>query len=175
MIISSSFCYLFFRWRCFNVSLFRQCSIIVLCCSTMFQLFRRCSVVLVVFRCSGIVPSFSGCSMFRCSSSVPLLRRCSVILQVFRVPLFWCYWFYSMPFFMQKPQCSMCWLLDYFSRFAKNFLCYFFQKQASKDHLTQGNILKAMWLNEKQSNLEKKMYIWNYLFILPIFFTWGRK
>ena len=59
---------------------------------------------------------------------------------------------------MQKPQCGMHWLFDYFSEFVKNSLCYSFQKQASKDHLTHGNILKPKLLNEKQSNLEKKMY-----------------
>ena len=37
------------------------------------------------------------------------------------------------------------------------FFCYFFQRQPSKDHLTQGNLLKTT-LNEKQSNFEKKMY-----------------
>ena len=42
--------------------------------------------------------------------------------------------------------------------FATFFKCRL-QKQASKDHLTQGNILKTT-LNEKQSNLEKEMY-WN--------------
>ena len=60
--------------------------------------------------------------------------------------------------FMQKPRCSMSWLFNYFLGFAKNFLCYFSQKQASKDHLTQGNFSKATLLNEKQSNLEKEMY-----------------
>ena len=34
------------------------------------------------------------------------------------------------------------------------FFATFFQKQDSKDHLTQGNLLKTMLLNEKQSNLE---------------------
>ena len=38
------------------------------------------------------------------------------------------------------------------------FFAIFFQKQASKDHLTQGNLLKTTLLNEKQSNLEKEMY-----------------
>ena len=52
----------------------------------------------------------------------------------------------------------MRWLFDHFSRFVKNFLCYFFQKQASKDHLTWGNILKTKSLNEKETNLEKEMY-----------------
>ena len=52
----------------------------------------------------------------------------------------------------------MRWLFDYFTRLAKDFLCYFFQKQPSKDHLTQGNLLKTMLLNEKQSNLEKEMH-----------------
>ena len=52
----------------------------------------------------------------------------------------------------------MHWLFNYFSRFLKNFLSYFFQKQASKDHLTQGHLLKTTLLNEKQSNLEKEMY-----------------
>ena len=40
---------------------------------------------------------------------------------------------------MQKPQCSMHWLFDYY-------------------HLAQGNLLKTTLLNEKQSNLEKEMY-----------------
>ena len=35
-----------------------------------------------------------------------------------------------------------------FLRFVKNFLYYFFQKQASKDCLTQGNLLKTTLLNE---------------------------
>ena len=51
----------------------------------------------------------------------------------------------------------MRWLFDYFSRFGKNFLCYFFQKQDSKDHLTQRNLLKTAILDEKQGNLEKEM------------------
>ena len=38
------------------------------------------------------------------------------------------------------------------------FYATFFQKQASKDHLTQGKLLKTMLFNKKQSNLEKKMY-----------------
>ena len=38
------------------------------------------------------------------------------------------------------------------------FFVAFFQKWASKDHLTQGNLLKTKLLNEKQSNLEKEMY-----------------
>ena len=40
----------------------------------------------------------------------------------------------------------------------KHFLCYFFQKQASKDHLNQGDLLKTTLLNEKQTNLEKEMH-----------------
>ena len=59
---------------------------------------------------------------------------------------------------MQKLQCGMRRLFDYFSRFINNFLCYIFQKQASKDHLTQGNLLKTTLINEKQYNLEKEMY-----------------
>ena len=59
---------------------------------------------------------------------------------------------------MQKPQCGMRSLFDYFLRFVNIFPCYFFQKQASKDHLTQGNLLKAILLNGKQSNLEKEMH-----------------
>ena len=38
------------------------------------------------------------------------------------------------------------------------FFATFFQKKASKDHLTQGNLLKTTLLNEKQNNLEKEMY-----------------
>ena len=59
---------------------------------------------------------------------------------------------------MQKSQCGRCWLFDYFLRFIKNFLCNFFKKQASKDHLTQGNHLKSTLVNEKQSDLKKEMY-----------------
>ena len=42
--------------------------------------------------------------------------------------------------------------------FVENFLCYFFQNQASKDYLTQGNLLKTTLLKEKQSKLEKEIY-----------------
>ena len=59
---------------------------------------------------------------------------------------------------MQKPQCGVHWLFDCFSVFVNIFLCYFFQKQNSKDHLTQGKLLKTMLLNENHSNLEKDMY-----------------
>ena len=60
--------------------------------------------------------------------SCTLIRPCVVDLSIFRS-------------FTQKHQCNMCWLFDYFSRFIKNFLCYLFQKQASKDHLTQRNLV----------------------------------
>ena len=47
--------------------------------------------------------------------------------------------------------------------FGDLLICYFsfatfFQKQASKYHLTQGNLLKTMLLNEKQSNVEEEIY-----------------
>ena len=38
------------------------------------------------------------------------------------------------------------------------FFATFFQKQASKDHLAQGNLLETTLLNEKQTDLEKEMY-----------------
>ena len=74
MIISSSSSYLFFYWPCFNVSLFRQCSIVVLRCSILrcfhrsegVPLFLWCSVIPALFRrsagvpCSG-VPGFIVC------------------------------------------------------------------------------------------------------------------
>ena len=59
---------------------------------------------------------------------------------------------------MQKHKCGMRWLFDYFLRFGNIFPCYFFQKKASKDHLTQGNFLKATLLTGKQSNLEKEIH-----------------
>ena len=40
-----------------------------------------------------------------------------------------------------------------------NFFCCFFQKQDSKDHLTQGNLLKTTLLNEKQRNFEKELHV----------------
>ena len=43
----------------------------------------------------------------------------------------------------------MRWFFENFSRFVESFLCYFFQKQASKDHLAQGNLLKTTSVNEK--------------------------
>ena len=69
-----------------------------------------------------------------------------------------CSWYFVQSFFMQKPQRGMCWLFDYFSKLVQNFLCWFFQKQAWKYHLTQGNLSKPTLLNEKQSNLKNKMY-----------------
>ena len=72
-----------------------------------------------------------------------------------------CSWSFVQSHFLCKNLIVVCnyWsLFDYFSTFVKNFLCYFFQKQASKDHFTQGKLLKTMLLNEKQSNLEKKIY-----------------
>ena len=74
MINSSSFSYLFFHWRCFNVSLFRQCSIVVLRCSTVLRLFWWCSVVPVVFYGkpsltyvqNKFVPQSSLCASFIC-------------------------------------------------------------------------------------------------------------
>ena len=74
MIISSSFSYLLFHWRCFNVSLFCQCSIVVLRCSTVLWLFWRCSVVPVVFYGkpsltyvqNKFVPQSSLCASFIC-------------------------------------------------------------------------------------------------------------
>ena len=77
----SSFSYLFFHWHCFNVSLFCQCSIVVLHCSAVFWLFRQCSVIQWVFQCS------SGAMLF---------QPCSIVPWVFH--MFWCSWFYSMPF-----------------------------------------------------------------------------
>ena len=110
MIISSSFCYLFFHWRCFKVSFFRQCSVVVLRCSIpLFPSFWWCSVVPVVFRYSCVVSSFSRCSVFRCSivpcfgvvpsfSGCSVFRYCSVVPRVFRVPSF------RVPGFIVCPQ-----------------------------------------------------------------------
>ena len=101
MIISPSSSYLFFHWRCFNVSLFRQCSVIVLRCSIprcfhrpgSVLLFRWCSIIPALFRRSAGVPVFR-CSVFRCCSvvqqvfRVPVFRWCSAVPRVFRVPEF---------------------------------------------------------------------------------------
>ena len=116
MIISSSFSYLLFHWRCFNVSLFPQCSIVVLRCSAVFRLFRWCSVVPALFRRSAGVP---------CSGGVPLFRRWSVVQRVFHVPVvfrcsgvvpsfrgcsaFRCSWFYSMSWLMWLLQTNFSW------------------------------------------------------------------
>ena len=47
-------------------------------------------------------------------------------------------------------------LLIIFQDFLTFFLANFFQKEVSKDHSTQGNLLKATLLNERQNNLQKK-------------------
>ena len=59
---------------------------------------------------------------------------------------------------MQKPQCGMHRLLIIFQDFLTFFFATFFQKEVSKDHSTQGKLLKTTLLNEKQNNLGKKMY-----------------
>ena len=94
MIISSSFSYLFFNWRCFIVSLFRQCSIVVLCTIVPRDALGtrlQCSAVPRCFGCSGGVRLFRWCSvvpvLFCRSGGVPLFRRCSVIPRAFRVPV----------------------------------------------------------------------------------------
>ena len=70
--------------------------------------------------------------------------------------------------FMQKPQSVMRWLFDYFSRFVKNFLCDF-KRSLSTRTLFKNNFIK--WKTKQSS----KGNLWKYLYILPIFFTWGRK
>ena len=87
-----------------------------------------------------------------------------------------CSWFFVHNHFYAKTSMRYRWLFDYFSRFVKTFLCYFFQKQASKDCLTQGNLFANInnvikW-KTKQS---RKGKVWKYLFILPVFFTSDRK
>ena len=59
---------------------------------------------------------------------------------------------------MQKPQCGMHRLLIIFQDLLTFFFATFFQKEVSKDHWTQGNLLKTTLLNEKQNNLEEEMY-----------------
>ena len=91
------------------------------------------------------------------------IKRCFGVRQ----PQVWCFLWWQAWFiviFMQKPQCGRCWLFVYFLRFVQNFLCYIFHSQTSKDYLTQGNLLKALLLNEKQGNLEKEMYRNIYLY-----------
>ena len=57
---------------------------------------------------------------------------------------------------MQKPQCGMHRLLIIFQDLLTFFFATFFQKEVSKDHSTQGKLLKTTLLNEKQNNLENK-------------------
>ena len=61
----------------------------------------------------------------------------------------------------------------YFSRFIKNFPCYFFQKQASKDYLAKETVQKQRYWMKNKPILKMKCV--EILFIPPIFFTWGRK
>ena len=85
-----------------------------------------------------------------------------------------CSWSFAQSFFMQKPQCGMRWLFDYFLRFFESFLCYFFQKQASKDQLNTRKLFKNNFIKWKTKQ-SWKGNVRKHLFILPIFFAWGRK
>ena len=84
MIISSSFSYLFF-----SLALF-QCFVILPVLYRSAPLFHAVLVVLAVFRCSDVVPSFRECSVFRQCSVVPafygysMFQWCSVVLALFR-------------------------------------------------------------------------------------------
>ena len=49
------------------------------------------------------------------------------------------------------------------------FFATFFQKQASKDHFIQGNLLKTMLLNEKSKAVLKRKYMKISLYIPNIF------
>ena len=69
-----------------------------------------------------------------------------------------CNWSFLHSYFLCRNLSVVC--ADYlivFQDLWRIFPCYFFQKQASKDHLTQGTLLKAT-LNENKNNLEKEMY-----------------
>ena len=46
-------------------------------------------------------------------------------------------------------------IVIFFSRFVKNFICFFFQKHALKGHLMQGNLLKTT-LKENKAVLKRK-------------------
>ena len=45
-----------------------------------------------------------------------------------------------------------------FFEICEEFSLLLFQKQASNDQLTKGNVLKTMLIKDKQSNFEKEMY-----------------
>ena len=70
-----------------------------------------------------------------------------------------CSWSFVHSHFLCKNLNAVC--ADYLIIFRDSFRIFFatfFQKQASKYHLTQGNLLKTTLFNEKQSNPEKEMY-----------------
>ena len=70
-----------------------------------------------------------------------------------------CSWSFAHSHFSDKNSIAVC--ADYliiFSNLWRFFFATFFQKQASKNQLTQGNLLKTKLLNEKQSNLKKEIY-----------------
>ena len=70
-----------------------------------------------------------------------------------------CSWSFIHSHFFCKILNAVC--ADYFIIFQyllTFFFATFFQNQTSKDHLTQGNLLKTTLFYEKQSNLEKEMY-----------------
>ena len=69
-----------------------------------------------------------------------------------------CSWSFVHSHFLCKNLHAVC--TDYFIIFwdlLTFFFATFFQEQASKDQLTQGNLLKTMFLNEKQSNIEQEI------------------
>ena len=93
MIISSSFSYLFFHWHCFNVSLFHQCSIVVLCCSTLFPLFcirGHKGQNSIETQCCDFLALESRCCGFLCSEKMLWNHDAVVYLSLFLdVVVFW--------------------------------------------------------------------------------------
>ena len=93
----------------------------------------------------------------------------------------WCYskatcsWYFGHSHFVCKNLNALC--ADYlliFRDLLTFFFATFFQKQASNDHLTQGNLLKWTLLNEKQNicSLHCAVTSQNILWVILWTFIW---
>ena len=93
----------------------------------------------------------------------------------------WCYskatcsWYFRHSHFVCKSFIAVC--ADYlliFRDLLTFFFATFFQKQASNDHLTQGNLLKWTLLNEKQNicSLHGAVTFQNILWVILSTFIW---